>query len=240
MKPIAFMAALLALAIALPALAGDEPTPPPPDPCTKETPEEDAARVAKLAAELGTDTTGEAWKALADLGSEGCKALAGWLIEGGPGGTVADRFGARMFLSRAVPAALPGAARMAATDSNPHVSAVVGELEAGGPTEAEAFAAVAAQQATQDGRYLEPWSAPLQSFVLRSMAEPAYMGAGIVSARALGLAEGPGIDAMIQSVLDEGAIIQKQGLAAGLAERIQAGHGDEETQARLDRLTAQP
>ena len=240
MKPIALLAALLALALTLPVLAGDAPTPPPPDPCAKETSDADAARVAKLAAELGTDATGEAWKALTDLGSEGCKALAGWLMEGGPGGTVADRFGARMFLSRAVPAALPGAARMAAGDTNPHISAVLGELESGGPAEAEAFAAVAADQAVQDGRYLEPWIDPLQSFVVRSMEEPAWTGAGIVSARALGLTEGPGIDNLIDSMLDSDALIQKQGLAAGLAERIQAGYGDEQTQARLDRLTAQP
>lgn len=247
MKPIAFMTrlapaalgVLLALTLALPVLADDDPAPPP-DPCATKTPEADKARVAELTAKLGTDATGEAWKALAELGSDGCKTLAGWLMEGGPGGTVADRFGARMFLSRAMPAALPGAARMAATDNNPHVTAVIGELDSGGPAEAEAFAAVAAEQAQQDGRYLEPWIDPLQSYVVRSMQEPAYTGAGIVSARALGLAEGPGIDQVIDQVLEQDAIIQKQGLAAGLAERIAAGLGDEQTQARLDRLTAAP
>ncbi len=237
MKPIAFMFALLALALALPVLAGDDP-PTPVDPCTKETPEADKARVAELATKLGTDATGDAWKALSELGSDGCKTLAGWLMDGGPGGTVADRFGARMHLARAVPAALPGAARMAASDSNPHVSAVISELEEGGPAEAEAFAAAAADQALRDGRYLEPWIDPLQSYVARSLEEPAYTGAGIVSARALGLAEGPGIDEVIDKVLAEDAIIQKQGLAAGLQERIRAGHGDEQTQARLERLTA--
>ena len=262
MKAPTFVLAILALVLALPAFAGDDEAPPeqepataaaeaeiappsaeiapPVDPCATTASPEQQAELAEVTAWLGTDATAQAAEALTGLGSEGCRALATWLADDAPGGSVADVIAARMHLARHRPEPLPGTSYAAASDAkSPQVTAVEQILSEGGPEEAEAFATTACEQARADGRTVTPWVDPLQGFVLRTADDPGYTAAGLLSARALGLAEGPGIDATIDAILDQGSVTLRQGLASGLAERIAAGQGDPDTQARLDRLQGQ-